>query len=66
MKSSHSPIGDLTELVPGRQVLPGERVNFGRPMLRAFGLRIDMRVVVTAGIVTLLALGCGFLGSAAR
>ncbi|MDN6371804.1 MAG: iron chelate uptake ABC transporter family permease subunit, partial [Brevibacterium aurantiacum] len=31
-------------------------------MLRAFGFRIDLRVVVTSAIVAVLALGCGFLG----
>ncbi|MGO2186014.1 MAG: FecCD family ABC transporter permease, partial [Brevibacterium aurantiacum] len=62
MKSSNSPIGDTTELVPGRRALPGERINFGRPMLRAFGFRIDLRVVITAGIIAFLALGCGFVG----
>lgn len=45
-----------------RSVMPGEKIDFGRPMLRIFGQRIDMRVVVTAGIVALLALACGFAG----
>src|SRR5699024_12813671 len=42
--------------------LPGERIDFGRPMLRVFGFRLDIRVLVTAGIVALLALACGFAG----
>ena len=58
MKSSESPVA----LVPGGEVAPGERIDFGRPMVVAFGRRIDVRVVVIAGIVTLLALVCGFLG----
>lgn len=58
MKSSESPVA----LVPGGEVAPGERIDFGRPMAVAFGRRIDVRVVVIAGIVTLLALVCGFLG----
>ncbi|WP_216630029.1 FecCD family ABC transporter permease [Brevibacterium renqingii] len=31
-------------------------------MLRVFGVRLDMRVLITAGIVALLALACGFAG----
>ncbi|QPR40136.1 FecCD family ABC transporter permease [Brevibacterium casei] len=58
MKSSDSS----TALVPGGAVAPGETIDFGRPMARVFGLRVDVRVVVTAAIVTLLALICGFAG----
>lgn len=39
-----------------------DRISFGRPMLRIAGLRIDVRVVVTALIVGVLALVCGFIG----
>lgn len=45
-----------------RPVLPGERIDFGRPMLHILGQCIDVRVVTTVGIVTLLALACGFAG----
>ena len=46
MKSSDSS----TALVPGGAVAPGETIDFGRPMVVAFGRRIDVRVVVIAGI----------------
>nr|WP_309133280.1 iron chelate uptake ABC transporter family permease subunit [Brevibacterium sp.] len=39
----------------------GERVDFGRPMLRVLGFRIDVRVVVTAAVLGILALACGFV-----
>ena len=60
MKSSHVP-SPAVEFVPGKGAAVGEHIDFGRPMLRMFGLRIDVRVVVTVTIVTLLALGCGFV-----
>ncbi len=46
----------------GPDVTPAERIDFGRPMLRFLGLRIDVRVVVTATVLGVLALVCGFLG----
>lgn len=39
-----------------------ERIDFGRPMLRILGFRIDVRVVVTAAVLGILAAACGFLG----
>ena len=61
MKSTNLAVPDRT-LTAHPHALPGEKVDFGRPMLRVFGFRIDMRVVITAGIITLLALACGFAG----
>src|SRR5699024_11828459 len=49
-------------LTPRPDTLPRERIDFGRPMLRLFEFRLDIRVLVTAGIVALLALVCGFAG----
>lgn len=60
MRSVNSALPS-SEPVPDRRVLPGEKVDFGRPMLRLLGFRVDVRVVVTAGIVALLALVCGFV-----
>jgi iron complex transport system permease protein len=61
VKTSQLAVHERT-LTPRPGTLPGERIDFGRPMLRVFGFRLDIRVLVTAGIVALLALACGFAG----
>lgn len=61
MKSTNTS-APSAELVPGKGSVAGEKIDFGRPMVRVFGHRIDVRVVATAGIVMLLALACGFAG----
>src|SRR5699024_8030111 len=61
VKTSQLAVHERT-LTPRPGTLPGERIDFGRPMLRVFGFRLDVRVLVTAGIVGLLALACGFAG----
>ena len=61
MKTTNLAVPERT-LTAHPNALPGERVDFGRPMLQVFGFRIDLRVIITAGIVTLLALACGFAG----
>ncbi|GGC23767.1 iron-enterobactin transporter permease [Brevibacterium sediminis] len=61
MKTTNLAVTDRS-LTAHPHALPGEKVDFGRPMLRVFGFRIDLRVVITAGIITLIALACGFAG----
>src|SRR5699024_1821254 len=61
VKTSQLAVHERT-LTPGPGTLPGERIDFGRPMLRVFEFRLDIRVLVAAGIVALLALACGFAG----
>src|SRR5699024_108656 len=58
VKTSQLAVHERT-LTPGPGTLPGERIDFGRPMLRVFEFRLDIRVLVAAGIVALLALACG-------
>lgn len=60
--SAAADTSPVRELVPGKGVAAGERIDFGRPMARMLGHRIDVRVVVAAGIVAFLALVCGFFG----
>lgn len=61
MKSDNAAV-HLSGDVFGGESAAGTKVDFGRPMLRVLGRRIDMRVVVCAGIVMILALACGFAG----
>src|SRR5699024_11905754 len=61
VKTSQLAVHERT-LTPRPGTLPGERIDFGLPMLRVVGVRLDIRVLVADAIVALLAVACAFTG----